>query len=68
MNQSNIAGFILCLMGLLLAIFPTAVWRLSEKWKSAGAVTPSSKYMMLMRILSGAFIGLGFLLAIGILQ
>ena len=68
MKQSNFAGIILCFMGLLLAIFPTAIWRLSEKWKSDGASTPSSKYMTLMRILSGAFIVLGFLLAVGILQ
>lgn len=60
MNQSNIAGIILCLMGLLLAIFPTAIWRLSENWKSDGASTTSAEYMTLMRILSGALIGLGF--------
>lgn len=68
MKQSNIAGIIICLIGLLLTIFPTALWRLSEKWKSDSSSVPSAKYMTFMRILSGAFIGLGFLLAVGILQ
>ena len=68
MEQSNIAGSILCLMGLLSAIFPIAIWRQSEKWKSDGASTSSAKYMTRMRILSGAWIGLGFLLAVGILE
>lgn len=68
MEQSNIAGIILSLMGLLLCIFPAKIWRLSEKWKSGGASEPSAAYLTVMRIVSGAFIGLGVLLALGILR
>lgn len=68
MNQSNVAGIILCVIGLLLTIFPVAVWRFSEKWKSDGASAPSSGYMTLMRIIGGAFIVFGVLLSVGILQ
>lgn len=68
MSQSNIVGLIMCMIGLCLNAFPTAIWRLSEKWKSEGASAPSEKYMTILRILSGAFIGLGVLLASGVIN
>lgn len=43
MSQSNIVGLIMCMIGLCLNAFPTAIWRLSEKWKSEGASAPSEK-------------------------
>lgn len=68
MEQSVIGGFVFCVIGLLLCGFPTAIWHLTEKWKSEGAEVPSKQYMTLLRILSGAFIGFGVLLAVGILR
>lgn len=68
MEQSNIAGIILSLMGLLLCIFPAKIWRLSEKWKSSSASAPSAIYMTVMRIVGGVFIGLGILLALGVIR
>ena len=68
MEQSVIGGLVLCVIGLLLCGFPTAIWRLTEKWKSEGVSAPSKQYMTLLRILSGAFIGFGILLATGILK
>ena len=68
MEQSVIGGLVLCVIGLLLSSFPTAIWHLTEKWKSEGAEVPSKQYMTLLRILSGAFIGFGVLLAAGILH
>lgn len=68
MGQSVIGGLVFCVIGLLLCGFPTAMWQLTEKWKSEGAEAPSKQYMTLLRILSGAFIGFGVLLAAGILH
>ena len=68
MEQSVIGGLVFCAIGLLLCGFPTAIWRLTEKWKSEGASVPSRQYMTLLRILSGAFIGFGILLAAGVLR
>ena len=68
MNQSNIAGIILCLMGMLLCAFPLVIWKISEKWKSKNASTPSTKYITTIRIVGGTFIGLGILLALGVID
>ena len=68
MSQSNIAGLMMCVIGLCLNAFPTAIWRLSEKWKSEGASAPSEKYITTLCILSGALIGFGVLLACGIIR
>ena len=68
MEQSVIGGLVLCVIGLMLCGFPTAIWRLTEKWKSQGSEAPSKQYMTLLCILSGAFIGFGVLLATGVLR
>ena len=68
MEQRVIGGLVFCVIGLLLCGFPTVIWRLTEKWKSEGAEAPSKQYMTLLRILSGAFIGFGVLLAVEIFR
>lgn len=68
MKQSNIAGIILCLMGVLLCAFPLVIWEISEKWKSNSASAPSAKYTTTLRIVGGIFIGLGILLALGVID
>ncbi len=68
MNQSNIAGIILCLMGMRLCAFPLVIWEISEKWKSKNASTPSAKYITTIRIVGGTFIGFGILLALGVID
>lgn len=68
MNQSNAAGIILFLMGMLLCAFPQVVWKISEKWKSDNASAPSSKFITAMRIVGGAFAGIGIMLAFGVID
>lgn len=68
MKQEQIAGLILCVIGLLLAAKPTLVWKLTESWKTEGGEAPSGRYMTVLRIVSGAAIGVGVLLVAGILK
>ena len=67
MKQNIIAGISLCLIGLVLCIFPSTIWKISEKWKSDNADKPSTKYITITRIVSGVFISIGIFLALGII-
>lgn len=68
MRQEQIAGIVLCVVGLVLAAKPTLVWKLTESWKTEGSKAPSGRYMTVLRIVSGAALGVGLLLLIGILK
>lgn len=68
MRQEQIAGIVLCVIGLVLAAKPTLVWKLTESWKTEGGGAPSGRYMTVLRIVSGAALGVGVLLLIGILK
>lgn len=66
--MNKIAGIILCIIGLVLSAKPTLVWKLTESWKTKESKSPSIRYMRVLRIVSGAFIGVGVLLVAGILK
>ena len=68
MSQEQIAGIILCIIGLVLSVRPTLVWKLTESWKTEGSNAPSDRYMRVLRIIAGAALGVGVLLLIGILK
>ena len=68
MKQERIAGIILCLIGLVLTAKPTLVWKLTESWKTEKADAPSGKYLTVLRIVSGAALGVGVLLVAGVLM
>ena len=68
MKQEQIAGFLLCAIGLLLAVKPVLVWKMAESWKGEGSTAPSGTYLTLLRIISGTATGVGLLLAVGILK
>ncbi|MGN0267957.1 MAG: DUF6199 family natural product biosynthesis protein [Lachnospiraceae bacterium] len=68
MKQEQIAGIILCIIGLVLTVKPTLVWKLTESWKTEGSSAPSDRYMKVLHIVSGATLGVGVLLLIGILK
>ena len=68
MSQEQIAGILLCSIGLVLSAKPTLVWTLAESWKTEEHKAPSGRYMTVLRIVSGAALGLGVLLAAGILK
>ena len=68
MKQEQIAGIVLCAIGLVLAIRPAWVWKLTESWKTEGSGAPSGRYMRVMHIVSGATLGVGVLLLMGILK
>lgn len=68
MKQEQIAGIILCVIGLIINAKPVLVWKLTESWKTEGTNTPSNRYMTVLRVVSGAAIGVGVLLAVGILK
>ena len=68
MRQEQMAGIMLCIIGLVLAVKPTWVWKLTESWKTEGSGAPSGGYMRVMRIVSGVALGLGVLLMMGILK
>lgn len=68
MNQSNTAGIILCLMGIVLCFFSPVIWKISEKWKSDNASAPSAKYTAVLRILGVIFTVFGILLFSGVIK
>ena len=68
MKQEQIAGIILCIIGLVLTVKPTLVWKLTKSWKTSGSSAPSDRYKKVLRIVSGATLGVGVLLLIGILK
>ena len=68
MEQEQIAGIILCVFGLILSAKATLVWKLTERWKTEESKAPSSRYMAVLRIVSGTFLGLGVLMIAGILK
>ena len=67
MSQEQIAGIILCIIGIVLTIKPTLVWKITESWKTEGSNAPSTRYMTVLRIVSGATLGVGILLFIRVL-
>ncbi|MGM9603209.1 MAG: DUF6199 family natural product biosynthesis protein [Faecousia sp.] len=68
MEQEQIAGILLCVIGLALSAKPTLVWKLTESWKTEDSKAPSARYMTVLRIVSGAALGVGVLLLVGILK
>lgn len=68
MSQEQIAGILICLIGILLHAKPALVWKITESWKTEKGDAPSARYMTVLRIVSGAFIGVGILLLVGILK
>lgn len=68
MTQEVVTGIILCTLGLIMSAKPTLVWKITESWKTKESAAPSQLYMKVLRIVSGAAIGLGVLLVAGILK
>ena len=68
MSQEQIAGIILCVISLVFSAKPTLVWKYTESWKVEKGSAPSSRYMTVLRIVSGTALGVGVLLAAGILR
>ena len=68
MEWERIAGVLLCAVGLLLAVRPTLVHALAARWKAVQDGEPSGGYMWLVRVLSGTTLGVGVLLAAGVLK
>ncbi len=68
MSQEQIAGIILCVIGLALSAKPTLVWKITESWKNEKSSAPSALYMRVLRIVSGAALGVGVLLLVRILK
>ena len=66
--EARIAGIILCIIGVVLSAKPTLVWKITESWKTEGSNAPSTRYRTVLRIVSGAAIGMGILLFIGVLK
>ena len=44
MEQEQIAGITLCVIGLVLTVKPTLVWKLTESWKTERSSAPSDRY------------------------
>lgn len=68
MRQEQIAGIILCVIGFALSVKPTLVWKITESWKTEASKAPSTRYMRILRIVSGAALSVGVLLVAGILK
>lgn len=68
MTQEQIAGILLCVIGLVLNAKPTLVWKLTESWKTEKSNAPSDRYMRVLRIVGGAALGVGVLLVVGVLK
>ena len=67
MKQEQIAGILLCVTGLVRSAKPTRVWKLTES-REAEKQRPSGRYIWVLRIVSGAALGVGVLLAAGVLK
>ena len=65
MDQNNIAGIIFLIIGIILEVFTTSLWRLCEKRKNKEEKTPSPSYVVLIRTLGALIILLGLLLLSG---
>ena len=65
---ARIAGIVLCIIGLVLSAKPTLAWKLTESRKTEKSGAPSRRYMTVVRVVSGAMLGVGVLLAAGILK
>ena len=68
MSQEQIAGIILCVIGLVLSAKPTLVWKITESWKTEKSNAPSDRYRRVLRVVGGAALGVGVLLLVGILK
>ena len=68
MKQEQIVGIILSIIGLVLSVKPILVWKITESWKMERSNAPSDRYMRVLRIVGGAFLGVGVLLLVGILK
>ena len=68
MSQEQIAGIILCIIGIVLTIKPTLVWKITESWKTEKSNAPSDRYRRVLRVVGGAALGVGVLLLVGILK
>lgn len=66
--EARIAGILLCIVGLALSAKPTLIWKITESRKTEEHKTPSDRYMTVLRVVSGAALGLGVLLAAGIVK
>ena len=65
MEQNNIAGIVFLIIGIILEVFTTSLWRLCEKRKNKEEKTPSPSYVVLVRTLGALVILLGLLLLSG---
>ena len=52
MGQEQIAGILLCAVGLVLCIKSTLVWKLTERWKAEKSSAPSDRYLQVRQSLS----------------
>ena len=68
MKQEQIVGIILSIIGLVLSVKPILVWKITESWKMERSNAPSDRYMRVLHVVSGTTLGLGVLLAAGILK
>ena len=68
MTQRVIGGILLAIIAALLLIFPKALWRLTERWKSKGTTEPSRTFLWIVRIVGAALLTAGMLVAAGILK
>ena len=65
MEQNNIAGIVFLIIGIILEVFTTSLWRLCEKRKNKEEKTPSPSYVVLIRTLGALVILIGLLLLSG---
>lgn len=68
MSQERITGTILCAIGFLLSINPKLIWKITESWQTEENYVPSERYLSILRIVGGGMLGLGVLLAAGMLK
>lgn len=66
--QARIAGVAFVVIALVLIAKPALVWKLAESWKAVGSRQRSEWYDLILRIVGGAFLVVGILLAFGIMR
>lgn len=68
MAQSQIAGIVLIVMGIVIALACKFIWKIGESWKSNRSEGPSKVFVLICRILGAVFAVVGILLSLNIVK
>ena len=66
--QSIIAGILITVIGALLCLNPSGVWKMTESRKTPGAAGASASFLKILRAVGAALMIAGVLVCTGVLH